>query len=76
MIYDTINVEDNPKPGQLPALNFGEEGDILNEEEDEVNDSNGSFSGSETGGDVAETGGLDSAGEEDEETEGELMDLS
>ena len=41
---------------------------------EEANDSNASFSASEAGGDVAETGGLDNAGEE--ETEGEPMDLS
>ena len=45
--------------------------------EDEGNDSNGSFSASDAGGDVAETGGLDSAGEEaEEDSEGEAMDLS
>jgi hypothetical protein len=44
--------------------------------EEEGNGSNDSFSASETGGDVAETGGVDSAGEEEEETEGEPMDLS
>ena len=65
MVYDTIAVEDDPEPGLLPSVKVGEE---------EGNDSNESFSASETGGDVVETGGLDSAGEE--ETEGESMDLS
>lgn len=45
--------------------------------EDAGNDSNGSFSASDAGQDAVETGGWDSAGEEeDEEAEGELMDLS
>jgi hypothetical protein len=44
--------------------------------EDEGTDSNGSFSTNDAGGDAAETGGLDSAGEEEEETEGEVMHLS
>lgn len=66
MIHDSITVE--PPPTLLPALNVvGEEEGI---------DSNDSFSASEAGGDVAETGVLDSAGEEEEETEGEPMDLS
>ena len=47
------------------------------DEAGEGNDSSESFSASETGEDVAETGGVDSAGEEDEEDpEGEAMDLS
>ena len=75
MIYDTITVEDDPEPGQLPTGKVGEEGDTSNVGEEESSDSNGSFSVSETSEDVAETGGLDSAGEEDE-TEGEPMDLS
>ena len=46
------------------------------DEAGEGNDSSGSFSASEVGGDNAETGGLDSVGEEDEEdVEGEVMDL-
>jgi hypothetical protein len=44
--------------------------------ENEGTDSNGSFSASDAGGNTAETGGLDSAGEEEEEMEGEVMDLS
>jgi len=66
-------VEDDP--GQLPTVKMGEEGYTSNVGED-GSDSNGSFSVSEPGVDVAETGGLDSAGEEDEEIEGEPMDLS
>lgn len=58
----------------------GEEGEVSRASvavsEDEGNDSNGSFSASDAGGDAAETGGVDSAGEEDEETEGEVMVLS
>jgi hypothetical protein len=69
-------VEDDPEPGQPPAAKVGDEGDPSDVGEGEGNDSNGSFSESGTGGDVAETGGLDSAGEDDDETEGELMDLS
>ena len=68
MTYDSIIVEDGPAPGLLPAVK-------MSVEEMEGDDSNGSFTASETGGDVVDTGGLDSAGEEDE-TEGELMDLS
>jgi hypothetical protein len=64
------------EPGQLPTVKVGEEGDTSNVGEEEGSDSNGSFSMSETGGDVAETGGLDSAGEDDDETQGEPMDLS
>jgi len=40
------------------------------------NDSSEWYSASEADGDVAETGGVDSAGEEDEDAEGEAMDLS
>ena len=76
MIYDTIIVEDDPEPGQLPTGKVGEEGDTSNVGEEESSDSNGSFSASDAGGDAAETGGLDSAGEEEEETEDEVMDLS
>ena len=75
MIYDTITVEDDPELGQLLVVKIGEERDTSNLRE-EGNDSNSSFSVSETSGDFAETGGLDSAGEEDEDTEGEPMDLS
>lgn len=46
------------------------------DEAGEGNDSSESFTASEAGGDVAETGGVDSAGEEDEDAEGEAMDLS
>jgi hypothetical protein len=75
VIYDTITVDDDAEFGQLPAVKVGEEGDTSNAWEEEGNDSNGLFGVSETGGDVAETGGLGSAGEEDEETEGVPMDL-
>jgi hypothetical protein len=43
--------------------------------EDEGNDSNGSISVSEPSGEELETGGVDSAGEEDGETEEVLIDL-
>jgi hypothetical protein len=76
VIYDTIVVEDEPAPEVLPAMKVSEEGETSIVVEEEGNDSNGSFSASETGGDVVETGGLDSAGEEDEEIEGEPMDVS
>ena len=64
-----IAVEDDPEPGLLPAAKVDEEVDTSHMDE-EGDDSNGSLSVSETGEDVAETGGLDSAGEEEEETEG------
>lgn len=67
-------MEEDPELGQLPAVEVEEEEDTSNAGE-EGNDSNGLFDVSEMGGDVAETGGLDSAGEGDEETEGESMDL-
>ena len=76
MIYDTIAVEDEPAPEVLLAMKVSEEGETSNVAEEEANDSNGSFSASETGGDVTATGGLDSAGEEEEEPEGEPMDVS
>jgi hypothetical protein len=46
------------------------------DEAGEGNDSSESFSASEAGGDAGETGAIDSAGEEDEDAEGEAMDLS
>jgi len=46
------------------------------DESGDENDSSKWFSASEAGGDVSETGGVDSAGEEDEYAEGEAMDLS
>ena len=64
MVYDTITVEEEPRAVLPPPP------------EDEGNDSNASFSASETGGEGMQTGGLDSAGEEDQKTEGEPMDLS
>ena len=76
MVYDTIAVEDSPK--LLPAMKVGDGGDdsISSKRvgDEEGNESNEFFSASEAGGNDAETGGLDSAGEE--ETEGESMDLS
>ena len=48
----------------------------MGDEAGEGIDSSESFSASEPGGDVAETGGVDSAGEEDEDAKGEAMDLS
>jgi len=62
-------------------MKVGEGGDDLISTErigdEEGNDLKESFSASEAGGDDPETGGLDSAGEEEEEeTEGEPMDLS
>jgi hypothetical protein len=46
------------------------------DETEEGNDSSEWFSAREAGGDVAESAGLDTAGEEDEEDmEGEAMDL-
>ena len=78
MIHDSIAVEDSPK--LLPAVKLGAEGDdsisLERVADEEGNDSNESFSASEAGGDDAEIGGLDSAGEEEDGTEGELMDLS
>jgi hypothetical protein len=74
VIYDTIAVDDNPELGQLPAVKVGEEGDTLNTGEEEGNGSNGLFGVSETAEDVAETGELDSAGQEYKET-GEAMEL-
>ena len=44
-------------------------------QDEEENDSTESFSGSEKGAEVMETGGPESAGEEDQNT-GEPMDLS
>jgi hypothetical protein len=77
VVHDTITVEDSPK--LLPAVKVGEGGDdsISSERigDEEGNDSNECFSASEVGGDDAETGGVDSAGEE-EEIEGEPMDIS
>jgi hypothetical protein len=42
----------------------------------EGNDSSESFSASEADGDVAEIGGVESAGEGDEDEEEEIMDIS
>jgi hypothetical protein len=72
VVYDTIIVEDLPPAVLLPAAKVVN-GDASEKVDEERNDSNESFSASETDGEVAETGGLDSAGEE-EETE-EQMDL-
>jgi hypothetical protein len=73
VLHDTIAVVDDPRPRALLAPKV-----LLDEivVEDDGNDSNESFS--EAGGNLAPIGGLDSAGEEDEEeeTEGEPMDLS
>ena len=44
--------------------------------ENEGNGSNDSFSASETDGEAAETGGLDSAGEDEDKTEEEPMEWS
>jgi hypothetical protein len=77
VFYDTIVVE--ASPGLEPAAKVGGgDGDdsFTLDKDDEGNDSSQSFSASEAGGDVAETGGVDSAGEEDEGAEGESMDLS
>ena len=70
MIHDTITVVDPPKPRPDDSISSEKVGD------GEGNDSTESFSASEAGGDDAEIGGLDSAGEEEDETEGEWMDLS
>ena len=70
MIHDTIVVEDSPK--RRPDDSISSE----RVHDEQGNDPTESFSASEAGGDDAEIGGLDSAGEEEEETEGELMDLS
>ena len=71
MIHDTIAVEDSPKrrpDDSISSERVRKQGNDPTESE--------SFSASEAGGDDAEIGGLDSAGEEEDETEGELMDLS
>ena len=74
-------MEDSPRLEPAAKVGEGEGNDSFTSDRgDEVgegNDSSESFSASEAGGDVAETGGIDSAGEEDEEDmEGEVMDLS
>jgi hypothetical protein len=73
VLHNTIAVMDDPRTRALLPPKV-----LLDEivVEDDGNDSNESFS--EAGGNVAPIGGLDSAGEEDEEeeTEGEPMDLS
>ena len=56
VIHDIITVERTPEPVKPP----------MKIELEEANDSNESFSASEMGDAVAETGGIDSAGEEDE----------
>ena len=58
MIYDSIAVEDDASPELRPAVKMEEPRESSNVGEGERNDSNGSFSASETGGDVPETGGL------------------
>jgi hypothetical protein len=68
VVYDTIAVEDDP----LPSVTTNDNTAIL--PEDEGNTTNNSFSASETGGEAAEVGGLDSAGEDEDKTEGEPMD--
>ena len=74
-------VEDSPRLEPVAKVSEGEGNDSFaldrGDEVGEGNDSSESFTASEAGGDVAETGGLDSAGEEDDEnTEGGVMDLS
>jgi hypothetical protein len=56
----------------------GEEGNdsFILERGDEIVEGSASFSASEAGGDVAEIGGVESAGEEDEDAEEEIMDIS
>ena len=74
-------MEDSPRLEPAAKVGDGEGNDSFaldrDDEGAEGNDSSESFSASEAGGDVAETGGLDSAGEEDEEdADAEVMDLS
>lgn len=74
-------MDDSPRlePGAKVGEGDGNDPFALDrgDEVGEGNDSSESFSASEAGGDVAEAGGLDSADEEDEEDmEGEVMDLS
>jgi len=81
VFYYTIVVEDSPRlePAAKVAEREGSDSFALDrgDEVGEGNDSSEWFSASEASGDVAESGGLDSAGEKDEEdTEGEVMDLS
>jgi hypothetical protein len=79
VFHDTIVVERSPS--LEAAAMMGEERNesfILDRGDESVegNDSSESFSASEAGGDVAEIAGVESAGEEDEDAEGEIMDLS
>ena len=73
-------VEKSPRLTAAAEMGEGEGNDSFTldrgDEAGEGNGSSESFSASEADGDVAETGGLDSAGEEDEDVEGEAMDLS
>lgn len=75
MFHDTIVVEDSLK--RRPVKRRPDDSISSERPRDEGgNDPTESFSASEAGGDDVEIGGLDSAGEEEDETEGELMDLS
>lgn len=81
MVYDTNTIEEQSRSGLLTMEKMiGEEENDSNASEkmieEEWNNSNESFSVSETGGEEEETGGVSSAGEENEKAEVESMDLS